>query len=89
MRTAPEEKSVLNPTEAINVFGLSARRFYQMLSNGKKKPFLVFYNKRKLILRREFELFLDDNPEIKEALKNGKPKSVKAERLETPGASLW
>ena len=29
MRTAPEEKNVLNPTEAIKVFGLSARRFYQ------------------------------------------------------------
>lgn len=88
MKTAPEEKSVLNPMETIAVFGLSARKFYQLINSGKK-PFLVFYNKRKLILRHEFEKYLDENPEIEEALKNGKPKFVKAAGLEAQSTSLW
>ncbi len=89
MKTAPEDKSVLNPTETIAVFGLSARKFRQLINSGKKKPFLVFYNKRKLILRHEFEKYLDENPEIKEALKNGEPKFVKAAGLEAQSTSFW
>ena len=88
MKTAPEDKSVLNPTETIAVFRLSGRKFYQLINSGRKLPFLAFYNKRKLIIRSEFEKYLDENPEVKEGLKNGQPKFVKAARLETPGTAF-
>ena len=70
MRPALEEKNLLNPGETIKLFRLSQRKFYELINGKRKLPFLVLYNKRKLIIRTEFERYLKANPE-KEELKNG------------------
>ncbi len=87
MRPALEEKNLLNPGETINLFGLSQRKFYELINDKRKLPFLVLYNKRKLIIRTEFERYLKANPEKKEELKNGSRKPHdQATRFEAPGA---
>ena len=36
-KATPESKDILNPTETIEYFGLSRRKFYSLLSEKKKK----------------------------------------------------
>ncbi|MBQ9211194.1 MAG: DNA-binding protein [Clostridia bacterium] len=78
MKTAIEEKAILRPEEAIQLYGMSRRRF-RLLINGKKRlPFVAMYGKRKLIIRYEFDKYLWQNPEEREWLKNGERKSREA-----------
>lgn len=62
------EKTYLNIREAIELFGLSARKFTRFLKNGNCYSFLVFYHNRGLILREEFQRFLENEPKAKEEL---------------------
>ena len=89
MRPALEEKNLLNPGETIKLFRLRQRKFYELINGKQGLPFLVLYNKRKLIIRTEFEQYLKANPEKEEELKNGirKPHD-QATRLETSGAEI-
>ena len=50
-----EEKDILNPSEAIENFVLSRRKFYDLLNNTDGEEFLAYYGERKLILRVAFE----------------------------------
>ncbi|MCM1500393.1 MAG: helix-turn-helix domain-containing protein [Clostridium sp.] len=70
-KPALSEKDFLNPEEAIELFGLSRRKFYRLLKEGKKQRFTVLYGSRRLVIRKEFEKYLDENPQAKEGLKNG------------------
>ena len=78
MRAALETKAILNPGEAIRLYDMSGRRFYKLIQSRKRLPFVALYNKRKLIIRSEFEKYLELHPEEKERLKNGKRNSIKA-----------
>lgn len=71
MRPKLNEKDLLNPSEAIDLFGLSNRKFRALLTSECSLPFLASYGSRKLIIRQEFERYLQ-SPEIKEALRNGR-----------------
>ena len=62
------EKTYLNVREAIELFGLSARKFTRFLKNGDHYSFLAFYHNRVLILRDEFQRFLENEPKAKEEL---------------------
>lgn len=62
------EKTYLNTREAIELFGLSARKFSRLLRSGNRYSFLAFYHNRVLILREEFENFLENEPNAKEEL---------------------
>lgn len=73
MRTSPEEKSILNPEETILLYGLSRRKFQRLISGKRRLNFVVRYNTRKLIIREEFEKYLDEEPTRREELKNGDP----------------
>ena len=44
-----EEKDILNPNEAIELFVLSRRKFYKLLKENRKLGFLAMYGSRKLI----------------------------------------
>ena len=77
MRAALSEKAILNPGEAIRLYDLSARRFYRLIQGRKRFPFLALYNKRKLIIRSEFDKYLEQHPEEKERLRNGTRYSAK------------
>lgn len=55
--------------------GLSRRKFYRLLKEKKKSGFTALYGSRRLVIRKEFEKYLDGNPEKREALKNGSRKN--------------
>ena len=57
--------------KAIELFGLSNRKFRALLASEHRLPFLAVYGSRKLIIRQEFERYLQ-KPGIKEALLNGR-----------------
>lgn len=73
-KTALSEKDFLNPEEAIELYGLS-RKFYRLLKEKKKNSFTALYGSRRLVIRKEFEKYLDENQEEREALKNGSRKN--------------
>ena len=54
-RPSLAEKDILNPSEAIEYFVLSRRKFYDLLNNTDGEDFLAYYGERKLILRVAFE----------------------------------
>lgn len=60
-----EEKDILNPNEVIALFVLSRRKFYKLLKENQKLGFLAMYGSRKLIIRSEFQKYLDKHPELK------------------------
>ena len=59
------EKDILNPSETIGYFGLSRRKFYDLLKNTDGVDFLAYYGERKLILRVAFEKYLPHHPELR------------------------
>ena len=60
-----EEKDILNPNEAIELFVLSRRKFYKLLKENRQLGFLAMYGSRKLIIRSEFQKYLYKHPELK------------------------
>lgn len=68
----------MNQDEAAAFYNLSRRKFFRLLDTKEAAQFLAFYGQRKLIIRAEFEKYLRNNPQVKEALKNGKPRKRKA-----------
>ena len=76
-KPALAEKATFNPGEAAAFFNLSRRKFFRFLESGEKFPFMAFYKERKLIIKSEFEKYLESHPEMKEELKNGRPRIPK------------
>lgn len=74
-KPALAEKDVLNPEEAIELFGFSRRKFYRLIKEEKQLGFVALYGSRRLIIRDEFEKYLKTNPEVKEGLKNASRKN--------------
>ena len=64
-RPSLAEKDILNPSEAIDYFVLSRRKFYDLLKNKDGVDFLAYYGERKLILRVAFERYLHNHPELR------------------------
>ena len=64
-RPSLAEKDILNPSEAIEYFVLSRRKFYDLLNNTDGEDFLAYYGERKLILRVAFERYLHNHPELR------------------------
>lgn len=64
-RPSLAEKDILNPSEAIEYFVLSRRKFYYLLNNTDGEDFLAYYGERKLILRVAFERYLRNHPELR------------------------
>lgn len=59
------EKDILNPSEAIDYFVLSRRKFHDLLQNTDGEDFLAYYGERKLILRVAFKKYLLNHPELR------------------------
>lgn len=64
-KPSAEQKDVLNQEETIVYFGLSRRKFYKLLQEGKDKPFMAMYGSRRLIIRTEFAKYLEKHPELR------------------------
>lgn len=69
------EKDFLNPEETIELFNLSRRKFYRLIKEEKKLNFIALYGSRRLVIRGEFEKYLEANTEVKEGLKNASRKN--------------
>lgn len=64
-RATAKEKDLLNPTEAIDYFKLSRRKFYNLLKEKKENDFIVLYGSRRLIIRTAFEKYILKHPELR------------------------
>ncbi len=59
-------RDLLTQEEAARHFGLSRRKFYRWIKEPNK--FVVFYGKRRLILREKLEKYFRLNPGEREAM---------------------
>ena len=71
-RVALQEKATLNPEETAQLYDFSRRKLYRLLQQ-KNLPFVLMYNKRKLVDREKFDEYLRFQPGLKESLRNGEP----------------
>ncbi len=71
---SPESKELLIPEEAIAFYGFSSRKFRALINRSKELPFICMHGNRKFIVKKQFEAYLEDNPGVKEELRNGEPK---------------
>lgn len=67
-----QEKGTLNPAETAELYDFSVRKLSRLLKQ-KNLPFVLMYNKRKLIDREKFDAYLRFRPGLKESLRNGEP----------------
>ena len=59
------DKEMLTVQEAVEHFQLSRRKFYDLL-HQKGLTFLAFYyDGRRLLIRKEFEKYLDKHPKLR------------------------
>ncbi len=65
MKTMPKDKEILTIEEAIGLFCLSRRKFRELLKNEECDFAIKYYNSRRLIQKRKFELYLSQHPEIR------------------------
>ena len=71
MRKVPlQEKGTLNPAETAELYDFSVRKLSRLLKQ-KNLPFVLMYNKRKLIDREKVAAYLRFLPGLKECLGNG------------------
>ncbi len=56
-----KEKTYLNPGEAIRYWNLSPTKFREFIKNPAL-PFVALYGRRRLVVRREFEKYIRENP---------------------------
>lgn len=62
---SPGVKDIITPTEVIDYFVLSRRKFYDLLKSDEQKKFLVYYKDRKMIIRTAFARYLEAHPELR------------------------
>lgn len=65
MKTAAENKDILTLEETVTYFGLSRRKFRELIHEGGNAFAVKYYNERTLIIKDEFEKYLDKHPEIR------------------------
>ena len=67
-----EHKTIFSPEEAVLYYGLSRRKFKQLIEANDELPFMAVFKKEYIIIREEFEKYMEENPEIKEEIRSGK-----------------
>lgn len=65
MKTRAEDKGVLTLDETIGLYALSRRKFRALIQKGGNSFSVKYYNGRTLILKPQFEEFLEEHPEIR------------------------
>lgn len=76
-RAKLEDKSIFNPEETVLFYDLSHRKFKRLIDMDDELPFVALFRTRKIILRKEFEKYMEENPEIMEGLKSANVLSKK------------
>lgn len=64
-RVTAENKDLLNPSETIEYFKLSRRKFYALIKEKPDNDFIVFYGSRRLIIRTAFEKYILKHPGLR------------------------
>lgn len=64
-KVTAENKDLLNPSETIEYFKLSRRKFYALIREKPDNDFIVLYGSRRLIIRTAFEKYLLKHPEFR------------------------
>lgn len=82
-RPSLEDKDFLTVCETAEYFGLSRRKLFRLVEEPGLS-FLAYYKTRKLVIKDEFRKYLAQ-PGVKEALKNGEPRTKK--RLKAQGTA--
>ena len=80
-REALRDKDILNMEETVFLFKLSRRKFKKLLDEKEDLPFVALYRNRRIIIRGELERYLENNPDVKEEIKNGKSRVSKEKRF--------
>ena len=69
-KPSPGEKELITPDEAIRFYALSRRKTRELMK--EETGFIVkYYDERSLIIRREFEKYLEIHPELLRRGANG------------------
>lgn len=71
-KPSPGEKELITPAEAIDYYTLSWRKM-GILMDTENDFTVKYYDERSLIIRREFEKYLEKHPELRR-VPNGKSK---------------
>lgn len=65
MKPNIKDKDTMTVQETVEHYKLSRRKFYELLHQDGLDFIAFYYNGRRLILRTEFEKYLDKHPEIR------------------------
>ena len=66
------DKDLFTVDETARYYLLSRRKLTQFLNQDEDYPFIVFFRKRKLIIRDEFDVYMENHPELKKERKNAR-----------------
>lgn len=65
MKPQIEDKATMTVQEAVAYYELSRRKFYDLLHQPGLKFLVFYYDGRRLIIREEFEKYLEEHSEIR------------------------
>lgn len=65
MKPHIKDKDTMTVQETVEHYKLSRRKFYELLHQDGLDFIAFYYNGRRLILRTEFEKYLNKHPEIR------------------------
>lgn len=72
MKPSVEQKCIITVPEATEYYVLNHKKFRELLHQGNLNFLVYYYNGRRLIIREEFEKYLDKHPELRRRKRNGK-----------------
>ncbi len=65
MKAQIGNKATITVQEAVEHYSLSRRKFYSLLHKPGLTFVVFYYNERRLILKDEFERYLESHPELR------------------------
>ena len=68
-KLSPDQKDLLTLGETKELYHFSSGKFSRFIAGNDDLPFLIFYRKRKLVVRKKLDKYLEEHPERKEELK--------------------
>ncbi len=71
MNPPVDQKCIITVHEAAEHYVLNHRKFYKLLHQEGLNFLVYYYGGRRLIIREEFEKYLEEHPELKRRKRNG------------------
>jgi hypothetical protein len=67
-----DQKDLLNLGETVELYDLKRDKLLELLNSSECLPFILIYRKRRMIVRQQFDIYLNTHPEWEEELKRAK-----------------